>query len=121
LYIQVKDIFTRGLNDLPDEMIREGARAQYATCEISRHHLASLTWELEVSSCWTSFLDLARKFLKEKHAYSERDLLIWEQTCTDRGMQDIYKDRSYHEYTATEETLTLSVLQEQAREVQTVC
>ncbi|KAG1784895.1 uncharacterized protein HD556DRAFT_1314694 [Suillus plorans] len=115
--LMAKDIFTRGLDDLPDEMIREGARAQYATCEISRHHLASLTWELEASSRWTSFLDLARKFLKEKHAYSERDLLIWEQTCTNRGVQDIYEDRPYHEYAATEETLTLSVLQEQARQL----
>ncbi|KAG1777164.1 hypothetical protein EV702DRAFT_1197483 [Suillus placidus] len=115
--LMAKDIFTRGLDDLLDEMIHEGARAQYATCETSRHHLASLTWELEASNRWTNFLDITRGFLKEKHAYSKRDLLIWEQTCTNRGMQDLYEDGPYHEYAATEETLTLSVLQEQARQL----
>jgi RNA-splicing ligase RtcB len=114
---QAKDIFIRGLADLPDEMLREGARAQYATCELARHRVALATWELEENIRWGSFLTHTLSHLRLKHQYSERDLGIWEQTCTNRGLQDLREDRLFHEYTATQETLTLAVLQEQARQL----
>jgi hypothetical protein len=115
--LQAKDIFIRGLADLPDEMLREGARAQYATCELARHRVALATWELEENTRRGSFLAHTLSHLQLKHQYSERDLGIWEQTCTNRGLQDFREDQLFHEYTATQETFTLAVLQEQARQL----
>jgi len=112
--IQAKDIFICGLAHLPDDMLREGAKAQYATCELARHRVALATWELEENMRWGTFLSHALSHLQLEHQYSEKDLRIWEQTCTDRGLQDLREDQLFHEYTATQETITLAVLQEQA-------
>lgn len=98
-------------------MLREGAKAHYATCELARHRVALATWEIEENIRWGNFLTRALSHLRLEHQYSESDLRIWEQTCTDRGLQDLREDQPFHEYTATQETLTLAVLQEQARQL----
>jgi len=95
-------------------MLRKGALAQYATCERARHRVALATWELEENLCWGNFLAQSLEHLRLEHQYSETDLEIWEQACTNRGLQDLQDDKVFFEYTATQESLTLAVLQEQA-------
>lgn len=98
-------------------MLREGARAQYATCERARHRVALATWELEENMRWGNFLAHTLEHLRLNHRYSETDLEIWEQTCSDRGLQGLNEDKEFHQFAATQETLTLAILQEQARQL----
>lgn len=115
--VQAKDVFIRGLTDLPDEMLREGARAQYATCERARHRVVLATWELEENNRWRNFLTRTLEHLRLNHQYSETDLEIWEQTCSDRGLQGLNEDNDFYQFAAAQDTLTLAVLQEQAHQL----
>jgi hypothetical protein len=65
--------------DLPDDMLCEGAMAQYATCEVARQELIMVTWKVEASTCWLKFLASASKHLEMQHNYCKTDLEIWEQ------------------------------------------
>ncbi|KAG1858450.1 hypothetical protein DFJ58DRAFT_726694 [Suillus subalutaceus] len=115
--LMAKEIFTRGLADLPDDMLREGAMAQYATCEVARQELVTATWKVEASTRWSKFLASASQHLKMQHDYSKTDLEIWEQACTNRGLKDLYHDKAFFEHSTSEKTLTLAVLQEQGRQI----
>lgn len=95
-------------------MLCEGAMAQYATCELARHEVTTATWAVEENNHWRQFLDHSLAHLKRKHQYSQTDLKIWQQACTTRGLKDLHQDITFHEYTATQNTLTLAALQEQA-------
>jgi hypothetical protein len=114
---QAKEVFTCGLADLPDDMLREGAMAQYASCEVARHELVTATWKVEENARWSKFLISSLEHLKTQHDYSKTDLEIWEQACTNRGVTNLYEDKAFHEYSATQKTLTLSILQDQARQL----
>ncbi|KAG2040849.1 hypothetical protein BDR03DRAFT_1007631 [Suillus americanus] len=94
--LMAKDVFTRGPADLPDDMLCEGAMAQYTTCE---------------------FLASASKHLETQHNYCKTDLEIWEQACTHRGLKDLFHNKAFYEHSTSQGTLTLAVLQEQARQL----
>ncbi|KAG2352871.1 hypothetical protein BDR07DRAFT_1497469 [Suillus spraguei] len=115
--LMAKEIFTRGLADLSDDMLRDGAMAQYATCEVARQELITATWKVEASTRWSKFLMSAREHLKTQHDYSKTDLEIWERACTNRGIKDLFHDGAFYDHSTTQGTLTLAVLQEQARQL----
>jgi hypothetical protein len=98
-------------------MLCEGAMAQYATCEVARQELITVTWKVEASNRWSKFLASASQHLKMQHDYSKTDLEIWEQACTNRGLKDLYHDKAFFEHSTSEKTLTLAVLQEQGRQI----
>jgi hypothetical protein len=98
-------------------MLREGAMAQYATCEVARQELIMVTWKVEASTCWSKFLASASKHLETQHDYCKTDLEIWEQACTNRGLKDLFHNKAFHEHSTSQGTLTLVVLQEQARQL----
>ncbi|KAG1837636.1 hypothetical protein DFJ58DRAFT_846384 [Suillus subalutaceus] len=112
---QAKEVFTCGLANLPDDMLCEGAMAQYATCEVARQELITATWKVEASTRWSKFLASASKHLKTQHDYCKTDLEIWEQACTNCGLKDLFNDKAFYEHSTSQGTLTLAFLQEQAR------
>lgn len=98
-------------------MLHEGAMAQYATCELARHEVATATWAVEENSRWRHFLECSLEHLKTQHHYSQTDLEIWQQVCMARGLKDLHEDIAFHEYTATQNSLMLAFLQEQAHQL----
>ncbi|KAG2040819.1 hypothetical protein BDR03DRAFT_980015 [Suillus americanus] len=115
--LMAEKVFTRGLADLPDDMLCEGAMAQYATCEVARQELITATWKVKASTRWSKFLASASKHLETQHNYCKTDLEIWEQACTNHGLKDLFHDKAFYEHSTSQGTLTLAVLQEQARQL----
>ncbi|KAG2035536.1 hypothetical protein BDR03DRAFT_983549 [Suillus americanus] len=115
--LMAKEVFTRGLTDLPDDMLHEGAMAQYSTCKVARQELITATWKVEASTCWSKFLASASKHLETQHDYCKTDLEIWEQACTNHELKDLFHNKAFYKHSTSQGTLTLAVLQEQARQL----
>ncbi|KAG2068955.1 hypothetical protein BDR04DRAFT_1157196 [Suillus decipiens] len=115
--LMAKEVFIHGLVDLPDDMLHEGAMAQYATCEVARQELIMATWKVEASTHWLKFLVSASKHLEMQHDYCKTDLEVWEQACTNHGLKDLFHNKAFYEHSTSQGTLTLAVLQEQARQL----
>jgi hypothetical protein len=81
------------------------------------HRITLATWELEENMRWGNFLTHTLEHLQSDHHFSEMELEVWEQTCSDCGLQGLNEDKDFYQFAATQETLTLAVLQEQVHQL----
>ncbi|KAI6146866.1 hypothetical protein BKA82DRAFT_10421 [Pisolithus tinctorius] len=71
---------------LPKDVVRDTVKAQYADCEVTRHCVLTVTWELERQERWKSFYSRSLKFFEEQNRVSQKGLEFWRKWCKDQGL-----------------------------------
>jgi len=75
------------IKNLLKDIIHDAIRAQYADCEVTRHHVLTTTWEIERLERWKSFHARSLEFFQEQNMTSQGKLEFWRSWCATQGIE----------------------------------
>jgi len=83
------DIFVRGINTLPNDILRDAVLEKYASAERSYLRLLLATWNLEETKCRVHTQEQILCFLETTHSLTELEYKYWMEMYTDRGLPEL--------------------------------
>ncbi|KAG9313691.1 hypothetical protein JVU11DRAFT_6039 [Chiua virens] len=117
------ELFIRGIQDLPDDILEAAVLEKFASAEKSHHQLLLATWDLEEMRCRIPTLEKIQSSLEHAHSLTQSEYVFWLRMYTDRGLPDLKEDKLFYgEYllSATQEAdrdaTELTVMMEHAQE-----
>jgi len=75
------------IKNLPEDIIHDAIRAQYANCEVTRHCVLKMTWEIKRLERWKSFHARSLEFFQEQNMTSQGKLEFWRSWCATQGIE----------------------------------
>lgn len=89
-------IFIRGIQDLPNDILRSAVHEKYALAERSRHQLLLATWDLEGTKRRVHTQEKIQRRLENTHSLNESEYKFWLSMYTDRGLPDLKEDELFY-------------------------
>ncbi|KAL4071450.1 hypothetical protein V8B97DRAFT_473633 [Scleroderma yunnanense] len=79
---QCQDAFDDIFQTMPKDCASRALRAQYADCEVVRHRVLTLTWELERLVKWKNLHTRSLKFVEEQsNGFTQEQVEFWKSWC----------------------------------------
>ena len=70
-------IFVRGIEALPNDLLRSSVCEKYASTERSRLQLLLATWDIEVTKRKLNTLEGIQRYLERSHSLTESEYKFW--------------------------------------------
>lgn len=90
------EVFIRGVEALPNKILKSAVLEKYALAERSRHQLLLATWDLEGTRRRVRTLEQIQDHLESTHALSDSEYKMWLSLYTDRGLSDLREDELFY-------------------------
>lgn len=90
------EIFIRGINTLPNDILRDAVLEKYASAERSRLRLLLATWDLEETRRRVHTQERILCYLETTHSLTESEYKYWLEMYTDRGLSKLKDDVLYY-------------------------
>jgi len=118
---EAMQIFLRGIQALPNDILRSCVCEKYASTERSRLRLLLATWDIEATRRKLRTLERIQHNLEKAHSLSESEYKFWLDMYSKRGLPDLKEDEMFYNsqihsaaQEAEREAAELSAMVEQA-------
>ena len=115
--------FIRGIQDLPNDILRSAMLEKYALTERSWLQLLLATWDLEGMKCRVHTQEKIQRCLENSYSLSKSEYKLWLSMYTDQGLSDLKEDELFYgnqlssaAQAADRDATELFVMVEQAQE-----